>query len=100
MTFVVPVPVMQRPGAVCLAVPGPDDVELRPDGLVLEIWPLLEERDDDSLGDIPDANLVLDVLGNQAYAVSVEMGFGSCPDGVWNGHWDSGIPSLALIGQG
>lgn len=94
------VPVIERPCSVCLAVPDPSDVGLGPDGFVLPIGPLLEERDGHSLGDISDADLVLDVPRDQAHAIMVEMGLGGCPDGVWNGHGDSGVPRLVLMGQG
>ena len=84
--FLVPVLEIQRPFAVSLAVPDSGHVGLDPDGLVLPARPLLEERDGHSLGYISDANLVLDMLGNQAYAILVEMGFGLVSDGIWNGH--------------
>lgn len=80
------VPAIQRPCSVCLAVPDPGDVGLGPDGLVLEIWPLLEERDGHSIGDVSDADLVLDVFGDPGCDVLVEMGLGFGPDGIWYGH--------------
>ena len=84
--FLVPVLEIQRPFAVSLAVPDSGDVGLDPDGLVLPARPLLEQGDGHSLGDVSDADLVLDMLGDQANAILVEMGFGFCSDGIWNGH--------------
>lgn len=86
MPFVVPVPVMQRPGAVCLVIPDPGYVGFGPDGLVLPVWPLLEQGDGHCLGDVGDADLVLGVRGHQIHDVPVEMGLGGGSDGVWNRH--------------
>lgn len=62
--FLVPVLEIQRPFAVCLAVPDSGDVGLGPDAFVLPARPLLEQGDGHSLGYISDANLVLDALGD------------------------------------
>lgn len=99
MLFIVPVLEVQHPCSDCLAVPNPGDIGLDPDGLVLEIWPLLEERDGHSLGYISDVDLVLDIPRDRVHAIPVEMGLGFSPDGVWDGHRDSGVPCLALMGQ-
>lgn len=86
MPFLVPVLEIQRPFAVGLRILDFGDVGLGPDGLVLPTRPQLEQGDGHSLGDISDANLVLDVLGNQICDVLVEMGLGFGSDGIWNGH--------------
>lgn len=62
--FLVPVLEIQRPFAICLAVPDSGDVGLGPAGLVLPTWPQLEQGDGHSLGDVSDADLVLDMLGD------------------------------------
>lgn len=84
--FLVPVLEIQRPFAVCFAVPDSGDVGLGPADLVLPTWPQLEQGDGHSLGDVSDANLFLDVLGNQTHAILVKMGLGFGSDGIWNGH--------------
>lgn len=94
------VPVIERPGSVCLVVPDPGYVGFGPDALVLEIWALLGERDGHSLGDVSDADLGLGGPGDEVDDIAVKMGFDGCPDVVWTGYGDSGVPSLALIGQG
>ena len=98
--FLVPVLEKQRPFAVSLAVPDSGDFGLGPDGLVFPARPLLEQGDGHSLGDISDANLVLDVLGNQAHAILVEMGFGLGSDGIWNGHCAPEKVSTVRVGFG
>ena len=80
------VPVIERPGSVRLAVPDSGDIGLDPDGLVLPMGPLLENRDGHSLGDVSNADLVLGMLGDKIDDVAVEMGLGFSPDVVWNGH--------------
>ena len=49
---------------------------------------LLEKGDGHSLDDVPDANLVLGMLRDQAHAIAVQMGLGFCPDCVGYGHMD------------
>lgn len=95
--ILVPVLEIQRPFAVGLRIPDSGDIGLDPDGLVLPMGSLLEERDGHSLGDISDADLVLGVLGDQIHDEAVEMGFGGYPDGVWNGHWIFWVSLLELL---
>ena len=98
LPFLVLVPAIQRPFAVSLAVPNSGDVEFRPEALVFPIGPLLEGGDGHSLGDLPDADLVLDVLGAKAHAIPVEMGLGFSPDVVWNGQGGSRFPEAKVDG--
>lgn len=58
---------------------------------------LLTGRDGHSLDDMPDADIVLGMLRDQAHAIPVQMGLGFSPDVVWNGHGVCDFLGLTLM---